>query len=148
MVETIKSQKSYNEKNLNEFIQDFRIEESDLYNDIDQNPIDPVEKIWPNKVKFPYKSNDHECTLILEKKWNKVFVKLEWIPTYMGNVMENEFKKEEKKQRLTWQNIDASSSSIFLEWLWKALNDIIWKWRVSAAEKAQEAYKLLWFTNN
>lgn len=148
MVETIKSQESYNKENFKEFIQDFRKEESDLYDDIDQNPIDPVEKIWPNKVRFPYKSNDHECTLILEKKWNSVFVKLEWIPTYMWNAMENEFKKEEKNQRLKGNLIDASSLDVFLKWLWKALDNIIWKWRIWAADKAQEAYQLLWFTNN
>lgn len=113
-----------------------------------QDTLHPVEKIWKNKVKFPYTSSDHECTLILEKKWNKIFAKLEKLPTYMGNPLVNEFKKPEKSQWLLPKEIPATSQDAFMKWLWKALDDIIGTWRVSAADKAEEAYKLLWFTIN
>lgn len=135
-------------------ISDSQQEEAALAQDITSSQtiedwkIQQIEKIWKRKVKFPYESNEHKCDLILEKRWNNIFVKLEKIPTYMWNPMDNEFKKQEKKQWLTWKLIDASSSEIFLNGLWKALDDIIGKWRISAAQKAEEAYKLLWFTIN
>jgi hypothetical protein len=128
----------------------FKQEEADLQEEVinDQDKMQKVEKIWKNKVRFPYESNEHSCDLILEKRWANVFVKLEKIPSYMWNPMNNEFTKEEKKQWLVGKTIDARSSEIFLQWLWKALDTIIGKWRVSAADKAEEAYKLLWFAIN
>jgi len=152
MVEILQSNENELDKEVEEAISGFREEEKVLEDDVndyqDPEKIKSVEKLPNGKVRFPYESNEHECSLILEKKWNNIFVKLEKIPTYMWNPMDNEFKKPEKKQRLTWKIIDASSSDVFLKWLWKALDDIIGKWRVSAADKAQEAYKLLWFDKN
>lgn len=145
MVEVLQSDESEVNSELNEAISAFTQEEVDFQKDI-FNELQQVEKIWNNKVRFPYTSNEHECSLILEKKGNTIFVKLEKIPTYMWNPMDNEFKKEEKKQWLTGKTLDARSSEIFLTWLGKALDVIIGKWRVSAAEKAEEAYTLLWFT--
>lgn len=152
MVEVLNSNESDLDKQVEDAISGFKEEEKILEDEAvnDQNPekIKKVEKLPNGKVRFPYESNDHECSLILEKKWNNIFVKLEKMPTYMWNTMDNEFKKPEKKQRLTWKMIDASSSEVFLIWLKIALDDIIGKWRVSAAEKAEEAYKLLWFDKN
>lgn len=150
MVEVLHANENEIDQEVEEAISVFTQEEADLaediFNDQDKEKKQQVEKIGNNKVRFPYTSNEHECSLILEKKGNTIFVKLEKIPSYMWTPMENEFKNEEKKQWLTGKTLDARSSEIFLKWLGKALDTIIGKWRVSAAEKAEEAYTLLWFT--
>jgi len=162
MVETLNNNENQLDQQLQEAISGFRTEESDLYKDIfsskddlqkdtdsiKKKKIQKIEKLWKNKVRFPYESNQHECSLILERRWDKVFVKLEKIPTYMWELMTNEFKKPERKQWLDGKEIDASSSDVFLKWLWNALNNIIGGWRPSAEDKAEEAYKLLWFQLN
>jgi len=133
------------DQEINEALLDFKKEESDLLKDITSNKSDLQKQIkekenW-NTEDFYYEWNTYKITLTLEKKGNNVFVKLKSMPTYMGKTMDNEFKEEERKKYLTWENIDASSSSNFLTNLWWVLDIIVGtKWRGSAAEKAQKTY--------
>jgi hypothetical protein len=90
MLEVLNSNESALDKEVEEAISGFKQEEAVLEEDVvniqDSEKIKKIKKVekLPNgKVRFPYESNEHECSLILERKGNRVFVKLESIPTYM-----------------------------------------------------------------
>jgi hypothetical protein len=90
----------------------------------------------------------------LERKGNRVFVKLESIPTYMWNPMTNEYddkasnhQKEDNKEKANllknWANFEVTSSKDFLVNLWNVLNIAISSSRISATKKWEQAYDLL-----
>ncbi len=158
MVEVLNSNESALDKEVEEAISGFKQEEAVLEEDVanSQNPekIKKVEKLPNGKVIFPYESNEHECSLILERKGNRVFVKLESIPTYMWNPMTNEYddkaqnhQKKDNKEKANllknWANFEVTSSKDFLINLWNVLNIAISSSRISATKKWEQAYDLL-----
>lgn len=159
MLEVLNSNESYLDKELKVAISGFNKEEIDLENTINnqnQEEIEKVEKIWPNKVKFPYKWWGYECTLILERKGNRVFVKLEdgEVPKYGWKAMTEEYDdkapnhqtqghKEKANLLVNWANFEVTSSKDFLIKLGDILNIAISPKRVSAADKWEQAYDLL-----
>jgi len=162
MIETMDPAKNTMEAEIEASMWDFKVEEAMFKEDItnNQSPKEKkVEKLWNNTVRFPYEYNQHECTLLLEKRWDMVFVKLEWMPIYMWEKRNHEFElkssdkldtrkaKEARIQYIKGKEIDASSFTLFSEGVGTALNEIVSGSRKSVPDKAKEAYKLLWFTN-
>ncbi|MFZ2150465.1 MAG: hypothetical protein WAZ12_05455 [Candidatus Absconditicoccaceae bacterium] len=158
MVEVLNSNESALDKEVEEAISGFKEEEKiledDVIDDQEQEKIKQVEKLPNGKVRFPYESNDHECSLILERKGNRVFVKLEGVPTYMGNQMTNEYddkapnhQKKDNKEKANLlkngANFEVTSSKDFLINLGNVLNIAISSKRISATKKGEQAYDLL-----
>lgn len=158
MVEVLNSNESALDKEVKEAVSGFKEEEKileeDVIKDQDTEKIKPVEKTPEGKVKFPYKSWEYECTLILERKGNRVFVKLEKKPTYMWKPMTNEYddkapnhQKKDNKEKANllknWANFEVISSKDFLINLWNVLDIAISRERISAPEKWKQAYDFL-----